>query len=72
MNTTKLLIAGSGTMGSGIAQVAAERGLEVVLFDMKREQVDKALTTINGLLQKKVDKGKLAQDEKDSALAIIF
>lgn len=72
MNTTKLLIAGSGTMGSGIAQVAAERGLEVVLFDMKREQIDKALATINGLLQKKVDKGKLAQDEKDLALAIIF
>jgi 3-hydroxybutyryl-CoA dehydrogenase len=71
MNTTKLLIAGSGTMGSGIAQVAAERGLEVVLFDMKREQIDKALATINGLLQKKVDKGKLAQDEKDLALARI-
>ncbi|NLC08109.1 MAG: 3-hydroxyacyl-CoA dehydrogenase family protein [Syntrophomonadaceae bacterium] len=71
MNTPKLLIVGSGTMGSGIAQVAAERGLEVVLYDMKREQIDKALTTINGLLQKKVDKGKLAQDEKDSILARI-
>ena len=64
-------IIGSGTMGSGIAQVAAEKGLEVVLYDMKREQLDKALKTINGLLQKKVDKGKMAQAEKDAALARI-
>lgn len=71
MTATKLLIAGSGTMGSGIAQVAAERGLGVVLFDLKREQTDKAMNSINGLLQKKVDKGKLDQTEKEAAIGRI-
>ncbi|MGI6649340.1 MAG: 3-hydroxyacyl-CoA dehydrogenase family protein [Bacillota bacterium] len=40
-------------------------------LNINRLQIDKALATINGLLQKKVDKGKLAQDEKDLALARI-
>lgn len=71
MGVIKLLIAGSGTMGSGIAQVAAERGLEVVLYDLKREQTNKALKLISGFLQKKVDKGKLAETEKAAVLGRI-
>lgn len=71
MTATKLLIAGAGTMGSGIAQVAAERGLEVVLFDLKKEQTEKAMKSISGLLQKKVDKGKLDQTEKEAVMGRI-
>jgi 3-hydroxybutyryl-CoA dehydrogenase len=45
-------IIGAGTMGVGIAQVAATAGCKVVLFDANAPQIDKALTGLEKTLQK--------------------
>lgn len=57
----KVAVVGSGTMGNGIAQVAATAGFEVLLFDISQAQLDKALQTIQKSLAKLSEKGKLAE-----------
>jgi 3-hydroxybutyryl-CoA dehydrogenase len=52
-------VIGAGTMGSGIAQVAAQAGHATVLFDTRKEAVDKAMTGLQRTLDKLVEKGKL-------------
>jgi 3-hydroxybutyryl-CoA dehydrogenase len=44
----KVFIVGSGLMGSGIAQVCAQRGLEFIQYDFDMEALKKALKSING------------------------
>lgn len=68
---TKLGVIGSGTMGSGIAQTAAQNGYDVKLFDVVPAQLNKARTTITTALGKRVDNGKLTQQEMDDILARI-
>ena len=59
MKINKVLVIGSGLMGGGIAQVCAQAGLEVRLYDLKPEAVDKALKTIAWSVGKLVEKGKV-------------
>lgn len=61
----KIAVIGAGTMGSGIAQVAAQAGHDVVLFDTRREAVEKALTALRKTLDKLVEKGKLTKEQAD-------
>lgn len=61
----KVAVIGAGTMGSGIAQVAAQAGHNVVLFDTRREAVDKALIGLRKTLDKLVEKGKLTTEQAD-------
>ncbi|MDN5396460.1 MAG: 3-hydroxyacyl-CoA dehydrogenase NAD-binding domain-containing protein [Chryseobacterium sp.] len=56
-------IIGAGTMGVGIAQVAATAGCKVVLFDANTPQIDKALSGLEKTLQKLVDKAKISQEK---------
>ncbi|MDP9958189.1 3-hydroxyacyl-CoA dehydrogenase NAD-binding domain-containing protein [Chryseobacterium lathyri] len=56
-------IIGAGTMGVGIAQVAATAGCKVVLFDANAPQIDKALSGLEKTLQKLVDKTKISQEK---------
>lgn len=56
-------IIGAGTMGVGIAQVAATAGCTVVLFDANAPQIDKALSGLEKTLQKLVEKGKISQEK---------
>jgi 3-hydroxybutyryl-CoA dehydrogenase len=58
-----LCVIGAGTMGSGIAQTAVEHGMDVTLIDTKEAFVNRGLNTVNGFLQKKVEKGKLSSEE---------
>ncbi len=58
-------VIGAGTMGSGIAQVAAQAGHKVVLFDTRREAVDKALAGLRKTLDKLVEKGKFTAEQAD-------
>jgi 3-hydroxybutyryl-CoA dehydrogenase len=58
-------VIGAGTMGSGIAQVAAQAGHNVVLFDTRREAVDKALAGLRKTLDKLVEKGKFTAEQAD-------
>ncbi|HMA33744.1 MAG TPA: 3-hydroxyacyl-CoA dehydrogenase NAD-binding domain-containing protein [Chloroflexia bacterium] len=61
-------IVGAGTMGAGIAQVAAQSGHPVVLYDIKPEFVERGFGTIRKSLQGRVDKGKLAAAALDPIL----
>jgi 3-hydroxybutyryl-CoA dehydrogenase len=64
-------VVGAGTMGNGIAHVAAATGLDVLLNDQSRQLIDKGLATISKNLQRAVDKGKMPPDEKEKILARI-
>lgn len=60
---------GAGTMGHGIAQVSAMAGYEVRLYDISSDLVEKGLSKIRANLEKGVDRGKVAADVRDMALA---
>jgi 3-hydroxybutyryl-CoA dehydrogenase len=62
-------IAGSGLMASGIAEVVALSGREVVLRSRSKANADKAVTKLGKSLSGQVDKGKLSAEERDEALA---
>lgn len=64
----KVMIIGAGTMGAGIAQVFATKGVDVVLNDIKQEFVDKGEATIQKNLTKLVGKGKIEQAAMDEAM----
>jgi 3-hydroxybutyryl-CoA dehydrogenase len=61
-------IIGSGTMGSGIAQVFAQAGHPVLLHDVSQAALDRARAGIDRSLAKFVEKGKLAAADRDAAL----
>lgn len=56
-------IIGAGTMGVGIAQVAATAGCKVVLFDANTPQINKALSGLEKTLNKLVEKAKISQEK---------
>jgi len=61
-------VVGTGQMGGGIAQVAAQAGLEVVLLDAQKELAERAKARIADILGKLVAKGKLDASARDQAL----
>ena len=61
---SKIGVLGAGTMGAGIAQVAAQSGHEVVLVDVNAEQLMKAKASIDKVLARLVEKGSLASVEE--------
>ena len=67
-----LFVIGAGTMGGGIAQVAALHGLTVYLYDIKQELVDKGLKGIADAWDKLVARGKMAAGDSDAALPRII
>jgi 3-hydroxybutyryl-CoA dehydrogenase len=64
-------VIGAGTMGSGIAQVMAASGFDVVLNDISEAAVQKGLAAIADSLQRLVARDKMAADAKRAALARI-
>ncbi|HUS13134.1 MAG TPA: 3-hydroxyacyl-CoA dehydrogenase NAD-binding domain-containing protein, partial [Pyrinomonadaceae bacterium] len=64
-------VVGSGTMGNGIAQVAARAGYNVVMHDIKDEFAERGLKAIDKNLQRDVDKGRLSVDVKQSIIGRI-
>ena len=62
-------VLGAGTMGHGIAQVLAQSGIEVRLYDIAASAVEKGLAGVRVNLEKGVAKGKVAAGERDAALA---
>lgn len=61
----KLCVIGAGTMGAGIAQVAAENGINVVIRDVETAFVERGIGTIRNFIGKKLEKGKISQDVHD-------
>ncbi len=64
MEIKKVLVVGSGLMGSGIAQVCAQAGIHVFLNDVSRKALDKALKNIEWSVDKFIEKGKLTEKKK--------
>jgi 3-hydroxybutyryl-CoA dehydrogenase len=64
-------VVGAGQMGNGIAQVAAMSGLQVIMNDIKTEFVEKGVASINKILNRGVEKGKMTEDEKNAVLGRI-
>ena len=64
-------VIGAGQMGAGIAQVAAQAGLKVLLRDQSPDIVDRALQGISRQLQKQVEKGKLKEEDHHATLGRI-
>lgn len=59
----KVGVLGAGTMGAGIAQVAAQAGHEVVLVDLNQEVLKKAESNLIKVLDRLVEKGKISGDD---------
>jgi 3-hydroxybutyryl-CoA dehydrogenase len=71
MAIAKIMVVGAGQMGGGIAQVAAQSGLQVVLNDLKSDYIERGLSVINKNLMRSVEKGRLSSAEKDAVLSRI-
>ncbi len=67
----KLGVVGAGTMGGGIAQVAAQQGMDVVLLDVRQELVDAGLGRIKTFLQRPVERGRMSQADADASVGRI-
>ena len=61
-------VVGAGTMGSGIAQVCAASGLDVVLLDVSEAALERGVAAITASLDKRVQKGALSAQEKQATL----
>jgi 3-hydroxybutyryl-CoA dehydrogenase len=64
-----LCVCGAGTMGSGIAQSAAQHGIYTLLFDLNPQALEKAKDSITKNLQQLVDRKKMQETEKASILS---
>jgi 3-hydroxybutyryl-CoA dehydrogenase len=63
MSIQKVMVVGSGLMGSGIAQACAQAGIEVLLTDESVQALDKAIQNIAWSVGKFAEKGKLSEDK---------
>lgn len=70
MNISHIFVIGAGTMGNGIAQVAATSGYKVTLMDVFPEQLERARATIAKSTQKLLSKGAITEGQRDIALNI--
>ncbi len=68
MAIKKIGVLGCGQMGTGIMQVFAQAGYEVIAVGRGQDRLEKALTSIDKRLAGRVEKGKMTQDEKDSIM----
>lgn len=68
MAIKKVCVIGSGTMGSGIAQVSAQAGYETTMIDVKQEFLDRGLGIVKASLGKFVQREKIRQEDMDKAL----
>ena len=69
MDVKRIMVVGSGTMGAGIAQMAAQAGYKVILRDVDEKFLSKGMETIRNSLERFVKKGTLTTAQRDEALA---
>ncbi len=68
----KIGVVGAGTMGNGIAQLAAQMGAEVVMRDIKDDFVQRGIKAIDKFLSKGVERGKVTEEQKSTVLGRII
>ena len=71
MNIKTIGVVGAGTMGNGIAQVAAQAGYNVVMSDIEDRFVQSGIKNVDKFLAKSVEKGKMSGDEKNAIMGRI-
>lgn len=71
MEVNTFAVIGGGTMGNGIAHVAASTGFKVILVDVKQEFLDRAIKTITGNCDRQIKKGTLTEEAKAALLGNI-
>jgi len=71
MEIKKVGVVGCGTMGSGIVQLCAQSGYQVVVSEINDQFLNKGLASIDKVLTRIVDKGKISQANKDATLGRI-
>ncbi len=69
MEIRKIAVVGAGTMGSGIAQAAAQSGYEVILEDTTEEFAKAGIVRIKERLDRRVSEGKMEEGAKNRALS---
>lgn len=70
MKIENIFVVGAGTMGNGIAQVAATSGYSVTLMDVIPEQIERARQTISRSANKLLEKGTINEEQRDAAVSI--
>jgi len=70
MGINRILIVGAGTMGNGIAQIAATSGYQVTLMDVIPDQLEQAKSTIKKSIDRLFEKEKISAQQKQAALDI--
>lgn len=68
MAIKQIMVVGAGQMGSGIAQVCAQSGFDVILNDMNEAALEKGIQTINKFLTRSVEKNRITEQEKEETL----
>lgn len=71
MDVKKPFIVGAGVMGSGVGQLCAQQGYEATVVDISDEIVNRAREKVKSGLGRRVEKGKITQEEMDSVLSRI-
>jgi 3-hydroxybutyryl-CoA dehydrogenase len=71
MKIKKIGVVGCGLMGSGIAQVCAQSGYQVVVLEANDKLLKKGLASIDSVLTRRVEKGSISQQDKDATMAHI-
>ncbi len=66
--TEKIAVLGAGTMGAGIAQVAAQAGFPTLLYDIKQEFIDTGLGRVKNFLKGSRERGKLSAEQEQEIL----
>ena len=66
---SRIAVVGGGTMGNGIAQVFASKGLDVTLLEVDSARIDRALASIKGSLDRIVKKGVISEADRDATVA---
>ncbi|HXL57370.1 MAG TPA: 3-hydroxyacyl-CoA dehydrogenase family protein, partial [Chitinophagaceae bacterium] len=67
-NIKAICVCGAGTMGSGIAQIAAQSGYDTIQFDVSSEMLEKSKAGITAAVCKLAEKNKLSEKEKNEVL----
>lgn len=71
MEIKRIGVLGAGTMGNGIAQVAAQSGYDVVMRDIEQRFIDGGMKNIHRMLSKGVEKGKITEEQMEATLSRI-
>src|SRR5512135_798456 len=66
--TEKIAVLGAGTMGAGIAQVAAQAGFPTLVYDIKQEFIDTGLGRVRNFLKGSRERGKLSAEQEQEIL----